>query len=1293
MAHRDDVKCARPSLDHLLTKTGSRKSDDSEKDELSKVQKLLNIFGAPEDDLQYFLERRMEGSSDWIFRNTEFRSWLDNTTQSAHVLWLKGPPGAGKSVLSAFLVQHLRLLGLNCQFYIFRHEFRTRTSLNSFLRSLSYQIACCVPEYRRRLAKLSEDGFNPDKAENRILWQRLFSQSLFGMTLPAPLYWIIDGLDEADSPQTLLNLLGSLSSSNQALRIIIVSRKNPALIAAFERLATCTNTQYLSIDDSIQDLHSYITQEVGFMHFEPKFKDYLSSTITSMANGNFLWVHLVLKEIMMCVTETDIDTALRELPAELEPLYARMERSLASQARVTDKKLTNTIFAWATCSRRPLTLQELSQALQPAHRSILDLTHTINQVCGDFVAVSARGDVTMIHQTAREYLTKTSGLQYSVYPPDAHYTLFQTCISFLLTTNPRMQVEQAKSRPFMMYAATSWAYHLQLSSASEDRNSLLLLAKFFEEPSVLTWIYCLAIAGQLSVLVQASKTLTDFLEKRTKVDTEESPNTHRLQEKETIAQWAVDLIKIVGKFGAHLVTYPRSIYTLMPAFCPKNSAIYRRFGSKAPGTSSTLRLTGFSNELWDDNFAKFSVGHDVRGSRIKVLDNSFAILLTDGTVVLYHSVTCEELRRFKHGERVLHMQFSVAGDRLVTYGFRTTKIWNVATASEMESIPNPPRTKALAITFVLGDTAVLTCSEDRVVRQWSFLDASHEWTDVLGDAEFGNQFHNSPRSVAFNHEGTQVAIAYRGYPLSVWAVDYPGLVGKCERYGNVGHDVWTGVERVNWNSVTGHVMGTYTDGCFFKWHPTENDYQESNVVALEIVCSSDGNLFVTTSKDGTIRIWDFHHFTMIYQLSCTSPVTDIAFDPDCRRLYDLRESFCNIWEPNVLIRLAEADEKASETSSDMGSSGNMSTASEMSAQMLEPITSIAMHPRHSTYCTGNDDGLLNMYSTASTEAIELHRGFMTIDHIVWSGDGTALAIADLSGSVTVKTTAPMEQALLQASTKGNIQQILLDQSAGRLLISTPQLVQLWSVNEKKLLISIPPAILTPVYGSMQWACHPEDDRMLVCFGFSNVQIFSWDNLHVVTSLDCDRTLVDTEVSQSQPTLFRSDSTAWPSSPDEFQTFVDKTFATPDKSMILVQTSRASDHRRRRKQFMTLTTTDLATDNTTSTITATPLPEHILGRIEIVLGFLDSRKIRGFWEVSTAPVLAFLDKDFWVCTGVLSDDRSRSKNDVKKHFFLPRDWLNMECLELATITTDGIFLCPRNGEVGVVTGGLRDEWLD
>jgi WD40 repeat protein len=1291
------------SIEVLLHDTGGV-------EDFKKVEKLLSLSEAPDDDYDFFAERWMPGSCEWILSDASFEFWIEDSSSKPRILWFRGLPGTGKSVLSSFIIRHLKQVELGCQFYFFRFGDQRKTSLNAFLRSLAYQVARDVPEYRRRILKFSDDGLNLEKAESRMIWQKLFVSALFKLSLSKPLFWVIDALDESDSPQTLLSLFSAISNSGLPIRILFVSRRNQSLSLAFERLATSITLENISADDSLKDLQLYVTKEMEYMHGSPKFKEHIIKTILKMADGNFLWVHLVLKEIMQCHTEADIEQALTELPPELEPLYQRMEAALARNSRPADQDLAKTILAWAACSRRSLTLAELSQALLPEYPPVLDLQHTINQVCGEFVLIDSKSNVTMIHQTAREYLTKTSGLRFSILLQDAHYLMFKKCLSFLLDRNLRARVDQVPPQPFLNYAATSWSYHLNLSAAFRDRTSLLILAKFLRGPSVLTWIHVLALASQLRVLASTSKTLTSFLEKRGRVDAEQSPMTHCLQEKETIELWATDLIKIVGKFGTHLVSYPRSIYKLIPPFCPRNSVIHQQFGPK--NISSALRVTGFSNPAWDDNLAKFSVGRDCQGLRVMCLDRYFAILISDGTVILYHSMTCEETRRFPHGERVLTMRFSNGGDKLVTYGFRTTKVWNVSSARQMHSIANPVGTKALAIAFAAKDTAILTCSEDRVIRQLALSMPEEGWSEILGDHEFDSNHYNSPRCVAFNPEGTQIAMAYRGFPLSVWRVDFPGLIGRCERPDNLGHNLWTGVDRVCWNPITGHVVGIYSDGCIFKWHPLEDDNQELKTVALEIQCSPDGNLFVTSSADGTLRIWSFHHFALIYQLSCTSPVTDLAIDPDGRRIYDLRESFCNVWEPNALIRLSEADEKASETSSTIGSSAQFSLASEVSAEMLEPITALAVSPRTSTYCAGSDEGILTLSKKGVNEITVLSQSFMAVDHIVWSEDEKTLATADLSGRVTVKSmnlsiSTTSERTILQTTTNDSIQQLLLSVSSKYLLVSTLQSVNIWSLDSKSIIASR----MLP-NSSRKWSNHPFDADLLTCFGFASFQLWKWADLTEIEIVQMDRTAIDRDGADQTPELFRRPSANYPISPSEFENFIDKTFLSTDGSLMLLQTSQASDHRRRKKQFMIIKTSNMAissSEDTRNPIIPDPLPEEILNRIEMPLGFITSDVTKSFWSLPSqttidpagthgTAILAFLDKDFWVCTGSIHANSARvgSENGngsgIKRHFFLPRDWLNVDCLELAVMTKEGVLLCPRNGEVAVVTEGLREEWI-
>ena len=854
-----------------------------------------------------------------------------------------------------------------------------------------------------------------------------------------------------------------------------------------------------------------------------------------------------------------------------------------------------------------------------------------------------------------------------------------------------------------------------MTSAYMDEASLILLAKFFRGSFVLTWIHILALAGQLRVLVHASKIINTFIGKSDRLDADRNPLMHRLQEKELLALWATDLIRIVGKFGTHLTRHPKSIYKMIPSFCPHQSVIFQQFGPKQ--FSSLMSISGISNTTWDDCLAKFSVtGHDIPLG-IVCLNQYFSIVLSDGVVILYHSSTCEEARRFSHGERVLSLCFSGDGEKLVTNGFSTTKVWSVTSARQMQSFVNPSRAKALAIAFKADEDALVLCSDDRVIRCISLRDADKGWEiyqDVLEKDTEGRRY-NSPRYVSFSPGSDQVAVAFRGFPLSVWGVENPRprLIGRCERYGDKGErhegsqSNYTDVQTMCWNPVTKHVLGTYNDGCIFKWHPFENEYHESTILAVNIKCSPNGNFFVTSSVSGVLRIWDFQHFSLIYQLSCTSSITDLAIDMDGRRIYDLRDTFCSIWEPNVLLRLYEAEEKASETTSTKESSTMMSVASETSVEMLESVTAISVNPQTLQYAVGNDDGRVGLFGIDGELIMELAQSFMTVEHIVWSEDGRLVAIADLSRRVSIKSVnhkdvTRIPQSILIIKEEDVIEQLIFNSSTDLLLVCTARFLNVWSLKTMASIMTWPKTV-----PGTYWATHPLNNAFLLGFGFASIQVVTWADLQIRKELAIDRTAIDMESSRApHNSMRRRTSAPFSMSPCEEQSRVDKVWLTSNGTQALVETSSAASQGRRKKQFMLIALARLhipGLSETESKICPTPLPPDLLTRIDMPLGFLsnDTRKDHrkssiqsgeaGSSLATSEDTLVFLDREFWVCTWSFSNSGIESR--VRRHFFLPRDWLNMECLELAVIRSDGTLMCPRNGEVALVWDGLKEEWIE
>jgi len=140
-------------------------------------------------------------------------------------------------------------------------------------------------------------------------------------------------------------------------------------------------------------------------------------------------------------------------------------------------------------------------------------------------------------------------------------------------------------------------------------------------------------------------------------------------------------------------------------------------------------ISGLSTENWDDSLARISFGFGTYASSISAAGAQIAILVSSGSVVLYDSSVFEESTAspIKHGERVYRMELNSTGTLLATYGYRTTKVWEISTGSKMsigniESRPGP-----LAMLLTNNSTMLLVGADDRRIRSLDFNQTSPTW--------------------------------------------------------------------------------------------------------------------------------------------------------------------------------------------------------------------------------------------------------------------------------------------------------------------------------------------------------------------------------------------------------------------------------------------------------------------------------------------------------------------------------------------------------------------------------------
>ena len=1261
---------------------------------MKSLEEFLGVIVSPEDDLNSIRRLWLSGTCDWLLHEPHIQSWMEAKQESC-VTWFSGPPGSGKSTLSAHMITHLQNSDVACQYFFFKFDEPSKRSLSSFLRSITYQIAKDIPDFRRSLMDLVADNTRLEKADSLLIWRKLFESILFTLNLTKPLYWVIDALDESEAPKALLELLHSIGRSRAPIRVLIFSRKTEPLTLAFGRLPSSLSVQLLDKDGTdfnALDIQTLIEEEIQHMRGSDELRLKIAHSVQSRAQGSFLWARLVLEDIVNCHSEDAIQDALRDIPNDMNDLYRRMELSILNNPRKSNIALAKAILQWATCAGRLLTLEELSQALRPEIPQLLDPRRTIQDVCGQFTVINDASQVTVVHQTAREYLTKNSGDKSFVNIDEAHAKLFRKSISVLCDPNLRYKLTHSQStlrtaESFLFYAAISWTYHLRHIKISSN-DILDAVLELFKSTSVLTWIHFLALFGHLETLIMAAKVLTKFVSHRRKLNSTQNPLLHRLSDLDLLERWAVDLVKLIGKFSRQLSSDPSIIYNLIPALCPRYSLLHQQFFRQ---DATEIAIRGISDTHWNDSLAKIALPNSDQAWNIACAADILAVLGSSGTVYIWNASNFSEICTVRHQEPVTSFCINSKGNICVTYGLRTTKFWSIPSGQILSCTPNPAHSKAMSMTFAENDTKVLMGSDDREIRFMQTKKPESGWQTVDASllketSQLEGSFINSPMCMAFNGDGTQVGVSYRGFPLSVWALKGGNCIGRCKRAKAFRNDQarpsanWFGVDRFTWNPITGHVIGLYRDGCVFKWHPLTGENQEALSAADEVAASSDGNSFVTSNSDGTVRLWNFAYFTVIYQLSSTDLVTGLAFSPDCMRFYDLRGSFVNAWEPNSLIRFSENEEAASDTASESQSPTSVSHISEASLREYEAVTVVSAGPGSHWYCAGNEEGSVDLFSTQTDHTVELSKffNFMSVTQIAWSQDATHIATADLGGEISVKyLTAPLASPndgtpSLKSLTPPRIdldgrgiQQMLFNPDASLLLIATEDGGHIWSLKNQTRI-----ATLHDNDMNRRWLQHPLQESLFIGCGPTDIIVFNWQDFSEQARLHQSR--IKLEAVEHPHGIPRA--SPEPDGKIDARMAVSKALLTQDRQHVLLQTKTTSIQGQVSKQTFLFPVSAFASHD--GSIPSISIPPGIHAKMEMPLGMLPGSR------------LAFLDQDLWFCTFRLSSSRDHDNDEVQRHYFVPRDWTSTEGVEQCCMMEDGTLLCPKDDKVAVIRCNLE-----
>jgi hypothetical protein len=349
--------------------------------------------------------------------------------------------------------------------------------------------------------------------------QRTLLEMLKDPGLPR-VYLVLDALDECDSglPQ-LLDLIAS-HGSELASRIkwLVASRNRPDIEERLrpDELRLKTDLE-LNPDHISRAVKAFIDFKVSELaerkSYENELHKEVKSYICGKAEGTFLWVALVCKELEKVSLNAKVLAVLKEFPSGLEPLYERMMEQIQHGEDTEDVKLCTRILSTVTLTYQPIHLKELvvTAGLPEELSDDLQSLSKLVDLCGSFLTVREE-TVYFVHQSAKDYFSTGKGSK--IFPSgqaEGHRAITCRCLQLMSGTlkrnicgleTPGTLLNEANTSvnlnplAHIRYACCYWVDHLgQVSYLQQDDVGKV---DEFLQKNFLHWLEALSLIGEMS---------------------------------------------------------------------------------------------------------------------------------------------------------------------------------------------------------------------------------------------------------------------------------------------------------------------------------------------------------------------------------------------------------------------------------------------------------------------------------------------------------------------------------------------------------------------------------------------------------------------------------------------------------------------------------------------------------------------------------------------------------------------------------------------------------------------------
>ncbi|KAF3903119.1 hypothetical protein ABW21_db0204964 [Orbilia brochopaga] len=876
----------------LIIGSEVNKINDDERLQNNRCLRDLRITD-PRDDKRRIESTRGGLLSDvyqWILENHEFQRWHDD--QENQLLWIKGDPGKGKTMLLCGIIDELRETSVtavnrpetstatdaslknqsdthatrapvhitcNVSFFFCQATDERINTATAVLRGLIYLLLQEQPDLISHLRKQYDCAGKKLFDEGANIWFALsgiFKDMLQDSNLKNT-YLIIDALDECKTglPHLLGFILQASAGENSRVKWIVSSRNYPSIEKDFDvdmasqnsKIKLCLELNEKSISAAVA---RYIEVRVSYLAKRNEYTDSARENIQhyllSKAQNTFLWVALVC-EILRDLSHYYALEIVKSYPPGLDAIYGRMMNTIDSLHPLHAKHCKG-VLAIISAVYRPISLEELAYLAElPIGASNDDrFLREIIGLCGSFLRIQEH-TILFVHQSAKEYIVK-------VFPNwwvESQQMLLERSIKSMNETlrkdiyslgHPGYSMDKIKiPEPDPLaparYACIYWVDHLL-----ESTNSELCKAGLSDDGPInsflkhhfLHWLEALSLLEGFSEGILAITKLADFL-------------THILQENLPESE-LLRLVRDAHRFILYsrnaIENTPLQAYTSALLFSPTCSLVRSLFQHEL----DWITVKPLMEASWGDRIQTIeNDGQWVNDIAFSHDDTRVVAKLESSTLMVWDASTGTLLETILGYEYLVKPRVSSNYDekRLTPNmgSYRAMfEIYDSSTGDTSLKQFKTPGDVVTAIAFSEDYTQIASIGESGTIRIWDYDSCVclRTFKDIRDS--FRGAGSPAPSALTFSNDGTRLA----------WARDNE-------------------VHIVDITQEPGHVLGIFGGHSGTYYRPA--------------AAFGDGDRLLAFAGGGTIRIWDIGSGICLKTLvSPNGLFTSIAFSRDGKRL-------------------------------------------------------------------------------------------------------------------------------------------------------------------------------------------------------------------------------------------------------------------------------------------------------------------------------------------------------------------------------------------------------------------------